>query len=635
MSALNLFWIAIVDDSKSTLMLLEQLLKNEPKIRKVSLFDSPEDLIEDLQQRKQEDLPWYDLILSDIRLGGTIDGPELMTIINEMGIKIPLVFMTGYPNYDDAVALIKKGAYDYIPKPDRDISNFTTIIQRILRIMNLERENLFFRNQYRDVWNFHGIIGKSPKVRAIVDIIKRISNLNARVLITGATGTGKELVARAIHNNGPRKGKKFLAVNCASIPENLLESELFGHIKGSFTSATRDKIGLFEEANGGTLFLDEIGDMGTSLQAKLLRILQDMTVRPVGSNQDRKIDVNVIAATNKNLKEACAAGGFREDLYYRLNTITIEIPPLDERREDIPLLINYFFKKYCTLYNQENLSVDVEAIAHLSNRSWPGNVRELEHTVERAIIFSKGKVITLADFMSFDVNEIANMYTNSVSKESFGGSSTTSTVDSSLVEERNLEEAKADTNYASTIGNTKRIVDSGMSKFTTTDNLDTINDHQISSSSSSISRVSASGSAAGSTSNDMNINDYDKKYNGDYVASAGSCSMNGDRSIGSEVEQNSGNSYNSEVSMDSEVREADKVEKVGNEDSIYFIKVFDGVNFKSLEQLENIYIEKLLQYFNNDKSKVANTLDLSMRTLYRKYKKLNDASSERDFLIQK
>ncbi|MBF0313701.1 MAG: sigma-54-dependent Fis family transcriptional regulator [Oligoflexia bacterium] len=498
-------WIAVVDDSRATLILLEKLLMEEAMVKKVSVFESPEAFLDDLKQRLLSQKELYDLVLSDIRMGaGSLNGPELLAQMKILGggvVSIPIVFMTSYPNYDDAVSLIKEGAHDYIPKPDRDLSKFSLIIQRVLRVITIERENLFFRNQYREEYDFHGIIGKSAPIRAVIDIIKRVSDANVRVLITGATGTGKELVARAIHNDGPRKNKKFVAVNCASIPENLLESELFGHVKGSFTSAIRDKVGLFEEANGGTLLLDEIGDMGAALQAKLLRVLQDMIVRPIGSNSDRKVDLSVIASTNKNLREACAQGTFREDLYYRLNTVHIALPSLSERREDIPLLLNHFLKKYVVVYNRELTTLDGDAIRALTSYAWPGNVRELEHAVERAIILSKQRTLTIADFipLQLSIPEMAPL-------ASLPSLQLTTEMDHERGCERNRGPER---------------------------------DH-------------------------------------------------GNLSIS--------------------IVECDK--------------------FKSLEQIEMAYIEKLLQHFNNDKGKVADALGLSLRTLYRKYKKFNEFNEE-------
>ncbi|MCX7724283.1 MAG: sigma-54 dependent transcriptional regulator [Thermodesulfovibrio sp.] len=336
-----------------------------------------------------------EIILTDLKLG-TQNGIEILNNLPEEPFKPAVIVITAFGTISSAVDAIKKGAFDYLTKPlDKEVLLLT--IKKAEERMNLIKENLMLKRQLYEKFKIEGIIGKSKKMLQVLDIVKKATPTNATVLIYGESGTGKELIARAIHYNSPRKDKPFIAINCAAIPETLIESELFGCEPGAFTGANTRKIGLIESADKGTLFLDEIAELPLSTQSKLLRVLQDKEVRRIGSKDTIKVDVRIIAATNKNLSELVQNNKFREDLYYRLKVITVEIPPLRERKEDIPELVNFFIEKYSKEFGKRIVGIEDKALQALLNYSWPGNIRELESVIERAIIICEKDKITFDD----------------------------------------------------------------------------------------------------------------------------------------------------------------------------------------------------------------------------------------------
>ncbi len=329
----------------------------------------------------------FDQILCDIRMPG-MDGLSFLREIKKTEIEATIIVMSAYGTADIAIEAMKLGAYDYISKPFKPDEIILTLRKAEER-EQLRRENQLLRKEVAREYSFENIVSKNEKMQKIFDVIKKVSQYKSTVLITGESGTGKELVARALHYNSGRSQNPFIAVNCGAIPENLLESELFGHAKGAFTDAIRTKKGLFEEADGGTLFLDEIGELPGPLQVKLLRVLQDGEIRRVGEGKPIQIDVRIVAATVKDLQKEVNEGRFREDLFYRLNVLPLHIPPLRERKEDIPLLIRHFIAKYNQTMNKNVTSVDHKALEMLMSYKWFGNVRELENTIERAIVLSE------------------------------------------------------------------------------------------------------------------------------------------------------------------------------------------------------------------------------------------------------
>jgi len=336
-----------------------------------------------------------DLVICDLKMP-RMDGMELLKTLREKAPEVPIIIMTGYGTIESAIEAIKAGAFDFITKPFK-LDRLLIIIQNALEKRRLSEENRYLRRELEERYSFAHIIGKSPQMREVFRLIERVAGSDSTILIQGKSGTGKELVARAIHYRGLRKAGPFVSVNCAGLAESLLESELFGHLRGAFTGAIVSKRGLIQEAQGGTLFLDEIADMPPSMQVKLLRALQEGEIRPVGGTSIIKVDVRFISATNKDLSRAVEEGSFREDLYYRLNVITLVIPDLAERKEDIPLLAGHFLQKYSSSLKKEILSISSEAMAALLDYSWPGNVRELENCMERAVVLAKGKEIIPAD----------------------------------------------------------------------------------------------------------------------------------------------------------------------------------------------------------------------------------------------
>jgi DNA-binding NtrC family response regulator len=337
-------------------------------------------------QRTEPDVVLCDLMLPD---GSGID---LIRDVKAASPSIAFVMITAHTSTRSAVEALKAGAIDYIAKPF-DIEELKIVVRKAVDLKALEDENLHLRTALEERFTFSNILGKSPKMQEIFGIIQRIAKTTSTVLISGESGTGKELIARAIHYNSDRRGK-FVSINCGALPETLLESELFGHERGSFTGAVRDKRGLFHEADRGTIFLDEIGETSTAMQIKLLRVLQDRLVRKVGSNVEAEVDVRVIAATNRDLTESIREGTFREDLFYRINVIPITLPPLRQRKEDIPLLVDHFIEKFCAKMGVPRKKISADAMRAIEKYHWPGNVRELENVIERMIALEASDVLT-------------------------------------------------------------------------------------------------------------------------------------------------------------------------------------------------------------------------------------------------
>ncbi len=375
--------ILVVDDEVNMLHFLSKVLKGEGyRVESVGTGGNA------LEKAKEAD---YDLAVLDIKLPD-MDGVAVLRAFKEMVPAANVVLITAYGSVESAVEAMKAGAYDYIVKPFR-AEEILKVVAKALEQRRLRKEVLHLRREVERKYSFENIVGKSQAMQEVFCQIEKVAASNSTVLITGESGTGKELVARAIHYRSKRKSGPFVVIDCGAIPENLQESELFGHIKGSFTGAVSTKRGLFEEANGSTLLLDEVADLSGSSQAKLLRALQEGTIRRLGETKTIQVDVRVIAATNKDLAELVREGRFREDLYYRLNVIPLTLPLLRERREDIPLLVECFIRRYAVVAKKEVGRISPSALEVLLSYPWPGNVRELENVIERAVLFSNGEVI--------------------------------------------------------------------------------------------------------------------------------------------------------------------------------------------------------------------------------------------------
>lgn len=349
----------------------------------------------------------YDLVMLDLKMED-MDGLEVLSHIKQINLATEVIVMTAFGTIDSAIEAMRKGAYDYATKPFQ-LTDILSVVERALEKKRLTDKVANLQREIKDKYKFDGVVGNSPVMMRVLNILMELTNSESTVLITGESGTGKELIARAIHNNSRRSNKPFVVVNCGALPESLQESELFGHVIGSFTGAVKDKKGIFLEAQGGTLFLDEIGETSLSSQVKLLRFLQNGEIRRVGDNKSIFLDVRIIVATNKDLDEATKGGTFRKDLFYRLNVIRIHLPPLRERKEDIHVLVNYFVNKYSNKLEKKLPEITADAMSLLMNYSWPGNVRELENVIERAITLVMGDRIEASDLALHDSLETDNM----------------------------------------------------------------------------------------------------------------------------------------------------------------------------------------------------------------------------------
>lgn len=379
--------ILVIDDERAIRNILKEILQNEGYV-----VDEANDGEEGLKKFTDN---LYDLVLCDIKMP-KLDGIEFLNKANEQNPDVPIIIISGHGNIETAVDAVKKGAYDYISKPP-DLNRMLITIRNAMDKTILVKETKVLKRKASKVQE---IIGESESIKKIKATIDKVAPTDARVLVTGENGSGKELVARWLHEKSNRNTAPIVEVNCAAIPSELIESELFGHEKGSFTSAIKQRIGKFEQANGGTLFLDEIGDMSLSAQAKVLRALQEGKITRVGGEKEIAVDVRVVAATNKDLMQEVEAKNFRLDLYHRLGVILIKVPSLNERRDDIPLLANKFLEDIATEYGQAIKSIDKKAMELLQKHNWTGNIRELRNVVERLIILS-GKTITASDVESF------------------------------------------------------------------------------------------------------------------------------------------------------------------------------------------------------------------------------------------
>src|SRR6266851_1976767 len=378
--------VLVVDDERSICELLEITFRKEGHRVEVA-HDAPS------AKRKLES-QIYDIIISDIRMPGA-GGVDLLKLTKEIAPQCFFLLITGVPTVETAIAAINAGADRYVIKDHDLVDQLRRAVREVSESLKWKKEAGYLRRELRRLTGLDNIIGQSPQMREIFDMIQTVAPQSSRVLITGESGTGKELVARAIHENSQRAQAPFITINCGAFPETLLESELFGYMKGAFTGAAENRQGLFQAAHGGTLFMDEIGNMSLTMQVKLYRVLQEGKVRPVGSNEENDVDVRIIAATNKDFEKEIAEGRFREDLYYRLSVIPIQLPPLRERREDIPLLARHFLETFRKTMEKPINGISPEAMRRLESYDWPGNVRELENTMERAVALESGPEISL------------------------------------------------------------------------------------------------------------------------------------------------------------------------------------------------------------------------------------------------
>jgi len=373
--------ILIVDDEIKMARLLEITLKNEGY--QVEKAYSSHEALKKIKSKS------YDVVVTDLKMPG-MDGIELLRIVKKNYPSTQVIMITAFGTIPSAVKAMKEGAFHYLTKP-LNLEELKEVLKSALKVKKLEEENILLR---QEILGEGEIIGKSKAIKEVMELVRKVAPEDTTVLLQGETGTGKELVARAIHKLSPRKNGPYVVVNCAAIPENLLESELFGHRKGAFTGALKDKKGRIEIADGGTLFLDEIGSLSPSLQAKLLRFLETKEIQPLGSEETLRVNVRVIAATNQDLRKKVEEGNFREDLFYRLNVFPIYIPPLRERKEDIPLLANYFLKIYSKKMNKKIEKIEDGAMELLLKYSWPGNVRELENVIERCVVLADSPIVS-------------------------------------------------------------------------------------------------------------------------------------------------------------------------------------------------------------------------------------------------
>lgn len=398
--------VLLVDDDEELRALVREFLEKEGH----QVYEASNGKEGLLQLEENE----FHVILTDWKMK-VMDGMEFLHQARLSAPTSVIMMVTSFSSIESAVSAMEKGADSYVAKP----FELKDLYEQIQKQMRRKRELLGWKEQLKESFD-HGIIAQSPAMKHVLSLIERIKNSKSTVLITGESGTGKELIARAVHQSSKTKNYPMVAINCAALPEHILESELFGHVKGAFTGADRNKKGLFLEAENGVLFLDEIGDMPLNLQGKLLRAIQEKEVRPVGSNKSFFFNTRIVCATHKNLEERINTGEFREDLYYRLNVIPIHVPSLDERKEDIPLLANYFLRKYSRLNDREFTHISESGLKFLSGKSWRGNIRELENFIERAVILSDGPVIELEDFLMFQ-DKIIRIPARSIQDNLFDG----------------------------------------------------------------------------------------------------------------------------------------------------------------------------------------------------------------------
>jgi len=389
--------ILVVDDEQLLRDSLAELLRDEGYV--------VTEAVNGVEAYEQVVAQPFDLVLTDIRMP-EMDGIALLHRLQQIAEQTPVVLLTAFGTIDSAVAAMREGAADYLIKPVQ-FDDVLMRVRRALEFCEIRRDRRFLSEQLAAQSSFHNLIGESKSMARQFQLAHRLSAVRSNVLIVGASGTGKELFARAIHYNGVTRDKPFVAVNCGAIPQSLIESELFGHRKGSFTGAVSDRIGYFEAANGGTLFLDEMSTLPLGVQSSLLRVLEERVVTPVGDTRSRPVDVRIIAATNQDLRAMVHRGQFREDLLYRLDVVRIEIPPLRERREDIPLLAHHFLDKYCREMNTSVLGISNGCMRALLNHDWQGNVRELENVIERAVIFAAGREVGVED-LPFETGDMTD-----------------------------------------------------------------------------------------------------------------------------------------------------------------------------------------------------------------------------------
>lgn len=388
--------IALIDDDLDLLDLLSSFFKQRGY--KVLAYSNAEEALIDIDSKRAEP----DVVISDLKLPA-MSGLEFIRRIRRSNSSLPIILMTSEGSVETAVEAIEAGAYDFVLKP-LHIPQLLISVQRALFLNEVQQENTSLKSLFQeDYMGLKGVIGKSQGFKKALELAKRVSSSQANILITGESGSGKEVIAKAVHELGDKKDGPFIAINCSAIPENLLESELFGHAKGAFTGANEKKIGLFEEANKGTLFLDEIGDLSLPLQAKLLRVLQERKVKRIGENQYRDISARIICATHKDLRKEVTEGRFREDLFFRLNVIPIFMPPLRERKDDILPLSEYFLKKFALMNKVQVKGFTKDAIQKLESHEWKGNVRELENAIERAVVLSTSEYLQAEDLPTDDL----------------------------------------------------------------------------------------------------------------------------------------------------------------------------------------------------------------------------------------
>jgi len=378
--------ILIVDDEKSLLDLLSVVFKKEGYGVKIASSG--------VQAREILEKENVDLVITDIKMPQT-SGMDVLKFTKGLNPETPVILITAYGSIKQAIDALKAGALDYVVKPF-DVEELKILVARGLEKLRLKQENILLKRDLKDRYAFEKMVGKSRTMQEVYSLIEKVATTDSTVLITGESGTGKEMAARAVHSLSPRRDNPFVSINCAALPENLLESELFGHAKGSFTGAVSEKKGMFEAATRGTLFLDEISELSADLQVKLLRVLEERRITRVGGNDEIPIDVRIIAATNQDLKKRIEEGKFREELFYRLNVISFEMPPLRKRTEDIPLLIAHFLEKYCTKLGKPLKRMTPDVFGLLEAYHWPGNIRELENVVERVVAIEDRETITAA-----------------------------------------------------------------------------------------------------------------------------------------------------------------------------------------------------------------------------------------------